>query len=140
MQTFKSHLPSSPEAQGCTQCFSLLYHEFTRGSEGPCQVHLIWILVTTSNSSQKAEPPPLWAVVGGGSLVDFTSYSAGQTLLVLNVETIKGLVLSRSKLRLPTEVLTAGSQQLYCSYRLELGAPALGTTPVFLSTQQGLLH
>lgn len=103
-------------------------------------MHLIWILVTTSDSSQKAEPPPLWAVVGGGSLVDFTSYSAGQTLLVLNVETIKGLVLSRSKLRLPTEVLTAGSQQLYCSYRLELGAPALGTTPVFLSTQQGLLH
>lgn len=59
-------------------------------------MHLIWILVTTSDSSQKAEPPALWAV-GGGSLGDFTSYSAGQTLLVLNVETIKGLVLSGSK-------------------------------------------
>lgn len=75
--------------------------------------------------------PTLWAVEGG-SLVDFTSYSAGQTLLVLNVETIKGPGLSGSSSRLPTEVLTAGSQQLYGACRQEPGAPALGTTPVFL--------
>lgn len=89
-------------------------------------MHLIWILVTTSDSSQKAEPPPLWAVVGGGSLVDFTSYSAGQTLLVLNVETIKGLVLSGSKQQASYRGVDCGQPAALLFLPIGAGSPSSG--------------
>lgn len=102
-------------------------------------MHLIWILATTSNSSALQGRTTACPVgCGRGSLVDFTSYSSGQTLLVLNVETIKGLVLSGSKQQASYGGVDCGRPAALLF--LPIGAdwspepPALGTTPAFLST------
>lgn len=68
-------------------------------------------------------------------MADFTNQSSGQTFLVHNVETIRGLVFPRRKPPASYRGVDCGQQPL-CSYRLELGvALALQATPVFPSTQ-----
>lgn len=64
--------------------------------------------------------------MGGGSLGDFTSYSAGQTLLVLNVETIKGLVLSGSKQQASYRGVDCGQPAAPLLLPMRAGSPCSG--------------